>query len=78
MLKTLQNDSSSEVHAEAVRALPVLGHEALPLLVKEAKGSGAEVERAAVETLGAQAGKLGASSAASVIESMRTLFACDV
>jgi HEAT repeat protein len=69
-LKALSYDSASEVHAEAVRSLPVLGREALPLLVKEAKGGGAEVERAAVETLGAQAGKLGVSQAASALESI--------
>lgn len=69
-LKALSYDSSTEVHAEAVRSLPVLGREALPLLVKEAKGGGAEVERAAVETLGAQPGKLGVSQAAAALESI--------
>jgi HEAT repeat protein len=69
-LKALAYDSASEVHAEAVRSLPVLGREALPMLVKEAKGGGADVERAAVETLGAQAGKLGVSQAASALESI--------
>ncbi|HEY2746694.1 MAG TPA: HEAT repeat domain-containing protein, partial [Polyangia bacterium] len=69
-LKALAYDSSSEVHVEAVRSLPVLGHEALPMLVKEAKGSGADVEKAAVETIGAQAGKLGVSQAASALESI--------
>ena len=49
-LKALAYDSAPEVHAEAVRSLPVLGREALPMLVKEARGGGAEVERAAVET----------------------------
>ena len=67
-LKVLQYDTSVEVHVEAVRALPVLGHEALPLLIKEAKGAGPEVERAAVETIGAQANKLGASAAAAALE----------
>ncbi|MGZ3405322.1 MAG: HEAT repeat domain-containing protein, partial [Polyangia bacterium] len=69
-LKALAYDSASEVHAEAVRSLPVLGREALPMLVKEAKGGGAEVERAAVETIGAQAGKLGVSQAAAALESI--------
>jgi len=69
-LKVLQYDASPEVHAEAVRALPVLGHDALPLLIKEAKGSTPDVERAAVETLGAQAAKLGASSAAQALETI--------
>jgi HEAT repeat protein len=69
-LKALQFDASPEVHAEAVRSLPVLGREALPLLVKEAKGSGADVEKAAVETIGAQAGKLGVSQAAAALESV--------
>src|SRR5262249_55532138 len=53
LLKVLEYDSAAEVRAEAVRSLPVLGREALPLLIKEAKGGGAEVEKAAVETLGA-------------------------
>jgi HEAT repeat protein len=69
-LKVLQYDSSQEVHAEAVRALPVLGREALPLLAKEAKESGAEVERAAVETLGSAASKLGAPSAVQTLETV--------
>ncbi|HZS36065.1 MAG TPA: HEAT repeat domain-containing protein, partial [Polyangia bacterium] len=67
-LHVLSLDSAVEVHAESVRALPVLGREALPLLIKEAKTGGAEVERAAVETLGAQAAKLGAQSAAQALE----------
>lgn len=67
-LKVLQYDSSSEVHAEAVRALPVLGREALPLLIKESKGQGAEVERAAVETLALHAAKLGVGSVAAALE----------
>jgi HEAT repeat protein len=69
-LKVLQYDSSQEVHAEAVRALPVLGRDALPLLVKEAKGSTAEIERAAVETIGSQAGKLGGPAAAQALETI--------
>lgn len=69
-LKALEYDSSAEVRAEAVRSLPVLGREALPLLMKEAKGGGAEVEKAAVETIGAQAAKLGVSAAAQALESV--------
>ncbi|HXU71428.1 MAG TPA: HEAT repeat domain-containing protein [Polyangia bacterium] len=69
-LKALAYDPSSEVHAEAVRSLPVLGHEALPLLVKEAKGSTADVEKAAVETIGSQASKLGVSQSASALETI--------
>jgi HEAT repeat protein len=67
-LKSLEYDSSVEVRVEAMHALPVLGREALPLLVKEAKGGGADVERAAVETMGAQAVKLGVSSAVQALE----------
>lgn len=67
-LKSLQYDSAAEVRAEAVRSLPVLGHEALPLLVKVAKGESADVEKAAVETIGAQASKLGVSAAAAALE----------
>jgi HEAT repeat protein len=67
-LKALLYDPAQEVHAEAVRSLPVLGREALPQLIKEAKSSGAEVEKAAVETLGAQAGKLSVSAAAQALE----------
>ncbi len=67
-LKVLEYDSAAEVRAEAVRSLPVLGREALPLLIKEAKGGGPEVEKAAVETLGAQAQKLGVAAAAQALE----------
>jgi HEAT repeat protein len=70
LLKVLQNDSAVEVHAEAVRALPVLGHEALPLLMKEAKGGGEPVEKAAVEAMGAQANKLGAAAAVAALETV--------
>ena len=70
LLKVLQYDANQEVHAEAVRALPVLGREALPLLVKEAKGSGPDVEKAAVETIGVQAVKLGVAAAAQALESI--------
>jgi HEAT repeat protein len=68
LLKALSYDPATEVHVEAVRSLPVLGREALPLLVKEAKGGGADVEKAAVETIGAQASKLGVSAAAQALE----------
>jgi HEAT repeat protein len=69
-LKVLEGDSAVEVRVEAVRALPVLGREAMPLLVKEAKGGGAEVERAAVETIGVHATKLGASAAVEALEAV--------
>src|SRR5204863_8791546 len=67
-LKALANDGSKEVRLEAVRALPVLGHEALPLLEKAAKR--AELELAVVETLGAEAERLGAGSAAALLRKM--------
>jgi HEAT repeat protein len=67
-LKILSYDGSVDVRAEAARALPVLGREALPLLLKEAHTGGAEVERAAVETIGAQAQKLGLYSAVQALE----------
>ncbi|HEY3353726.1 MAG TPA: HEAT repeat domain-containing protein [Polyangia bacterium] len=68
LLKTLTRDPSAEVRAEAVRALPVLGREAAAQLAREAKTGGPLVERAAVETLGANAGKLGVTGAAWLLE----------
>jgi HEAT repeat protein len=70
LLKVLENDSSVEVRAEAARALPVLGREALPLLMKDARQGGADVEKAAVEAMAAQAQKLGAPAASSSLESV--------
>jgi HEAT repeat protein len=70
LLKVLEMDSAVEVRAEAVRALPVLGHEALPLIMKEAKGGGADVERAAVETMAAQSAKIGPSVAVQSLEAV--------
>jgi HEAT repeat protein len=69
-LKVLGMDSAVEVRAEAVRALPVLGREALPLIMKEAKSGGADVERAAVETMAAQSAKLGPSVAVQSLEAV--------
>ncbi len=68
LLKQLSYDSSVDVRAEASRAQIALGREALPLLVRDAKQGGPDVERAAVETLGAFAGKLGWQSAVSALE----------
>jgi HEAT repeat protein len=68
LLKVLSYDSAVEVRAEASRAQVALGREALPLLLKDAKQGGPEVERAAVETIGASASKLGWSSAVSALE----------
>jgi HEAT repeat protein len=59
-LHALGLDGAVEVRVEATRALPVLGREALPLLVKAAKSGGTDVERAAVETIGQSAARLGA------------------
>jgi HEAT repeat protein len=70
LLKVLENDGAVEVRAEAARALPVLGREALPLLMKDAKQGGADVEKAAVEAMAAQAAKLGASSAVQALETV--------
>ena len=70
LLKILGNDAAVEVRAEAARALPALGREALPLLMKEAKSGGAEVERAAVEAMAAQAAKLGPSAAVQALETV--------
>jgi len=67
-LKILENDSSAEVRAEAVRAMPVLGREALPLLMKTVKGAGAEMERAAVEAMATHAQKLGPGAAIQALE----------
>jgi HEAT repeat protein len=67
-LKILENDASAEVRAEAVRAMPVLGREALPLLMKTVKGAGAEMERAAVEAMAVHAQKLGAGAAMQALE----------
>ena len=68
LLKVLSYDNNVEVRAEASRAQVALGREALPLLMKDSKQGGAEVERAAVETIGAFAGKLGFSSAIAALE----------
>ena len=68
LLKQLSYDSSVDVRAEATRAQVALGRDALPLLVKDAKQGGPDVEKAAVETLGAFAGKLGWQSAVSALE----------
>jgi HEAT repeat protein len=68
LLKVLSYDNSAEVRAEASRAQMALGREALPLLLKDARQGGPEVERAAVETIGAFAGKLGWPSAIAALE----------
>src|SRR5262249_55399270 len=60
--KTFLADGSAEVRAEATRALPALGREALPQLAKLAKASNAETERAAVEGLATLALKFGSSA----------------
>jgi HEAT repeat protein len=70
LLKVLEGDSAVEVRAEAARALPVLGREALPLLMKAAKQGGAEVEKAAVDAMAAQATKLGAGAAVQSLETV--------
>lgn len=67
-LKSLLGDRAGEVRVEAVRALPVLGREALPLLIKQTKGRGVELERAAVETLATA--RLGAAAAAQALRSV--------
>ena len=59
LLRTLSLDSSSEVRMEAMQSLPVLGREALPLLLKAARTGGEAMERTAVETLAAEMQKLG-------------------
>jgi HEAT repeat protein len=70
LLKILENDASVEVRAEAARALPALGREALPLLMKDAKQGGADVEKAAVDAMAAQSTKLGAGSAVQSLETV--------
>jgi HEAT repeat protein len=68
LLKVLSYDNSVEVRAEASRAQIALGREALGLLIKDARQGGADVERAAVETMGAYAGRLGWPSAIAALE----------
>ncbi|MEO6954408.1 MAG: HEAT repeat domain-containing protein [Polyangia bacterium] len=68
LLKQLSYDPSADVRAEASRAQVALGRDALPLLVRDAKQGGPDVEKAAVETIGAFAGKLGWQSAISALE----------
>ncbi len=69
LLKLFSYDRSAEVRAEATRSLPALGRESVPLLVKEAKSGGADVERAAVETLAAHASQLGVGQVIDALES---------
>jgi HEAT repeat protein len=52
-LKALSADGSAEVRAETARALAGLGKDAVPLLDKATRDGNADVERAAVDTLGA-------------------------
>jgi HEAT repeat protein len=67
-LRKLMGDSSLEVRLEATRSVPVLGREALPLLLKAARGGGEAMERTAVETFASELHRLGGAGVVQALE----------